>query len=216
MDRQRARSAKTAATCSSARSAAPTTTTSCTSSISATRPAEHRRADQADRRNPRRRIHADRELSARASTCAPTRMRRTAASSRSISNTSSVTAWKVVVPEQPHAIENAALVGGRIVVHSLVDVQSRIQLFGARRHPRSGGSAAGPRRGHRTVRAAGRLRSVVRLQLAARRRRRCIATTSNRGRGCRSKSRCRRSTRRNSRRARCLRPRRTARGCRSS
>jgi prolyl oligopeptidase len=37
--------------------------------------------------------------------------------------------WKVVVPEQPHAIENAALVGGRLVVHSLVDVQSRIQLF---------------------------------------------------------------------------------------
>ena len=39
-------------------------------------------------------------------------------------------AWKVVVPEQPHAIENAVLVGGRVVVHSLVDVQSRIQLFG--------------------------------------------------------------------------------------
>jgi prolyl oligopeptidase len=38
-------------------------------------------------------------------------------------------AWKVVVPEQPHAIENAALAGGRLVVHSLVDVQSRIQLF---------------------------------------------------------------------------------------
>ncbi len=39
-------------------------------------------------------------------------------------------AWKVVVPEQPHAIEDAALIGGRIVIHSLVDVQSRIQLFG--------------------------------------------------------------------------------------
>jgi prolyl oligopeptidase len=38
-------------------------------------------------------------------------------------------AWKVVVPEQPHAIENAVLVGGRIVIHSLIDVQSRIQLF---------------------------------------------------------------------------------------
>jgi prolyl oligopeptidase len=36
---------------------------------------------------------------------------------------------KVVVAEQPHAIENAALVGGRIVIHSLVDVQSRIQLY---------------------------------------------------------------------------------------
>jgi prolyl oligopeptidase len=38
--------------------------------------------------------------------------------------------WRVVVPEQPHAIENAALIGGRIVIHSLVDVQSRIQMFG--------------------------------------------------------------------------------------
>ena len=37
--------------------------------------------------------------------------------------------WKVVVPEQPHPIENAALVGGRLVIHALVDVQSRIQLF---------------------------------------------------------------------------------------
>ena len=38
-------------------------------------------------------------------------------------------AWKVVVPEQPHAIEGAALIGGRIVVHALVDVQSRLRLF---------------------------------------------------------------------------------------
>jgi prolyl oligopeptidase len=38
-------------------------------------------------------------------------------------------AWKIVVPEQPHAIESAALIGGRIVVHCLVDVQSRLQLF---------------------------------------------------------------------------------------
>jgi prolyl oligopeptidase len=37
--------------------------------------------------------------------------------------------WKVVVPEQRHAIENAALVGGRIVIHSLVDVQSRMHVF---------------------------------------------------------------------------------------
>jgi prolyl oligopeptidase len=40
------------------------------------------------------------------------------------------TAWKTVVPEQAHAIEGAALVGGRVMVHSLVDVQSRLQLFG--------------------------------------------------------------------------------------
>jgi prolyl oligopeptidase len=38
-------------------------------------------------------------------------------------------AWKVVVPEQPHAIEHAALIGGRIVVHTLEHVQSRLRLF---------------------------------------------------------------------------------------
>jgi prolyl oligopeptidase len=38
-------------------------------------------------------------------------------------------AWKVVVPEQPHAIEHAALIGGRIVIHTLEHVQSRLKLF---------------------------------------------------------------------------------------
>jgi prolyl oligopeptidase len=38
-------------------------------------------------------------------------------------------AWKVVVPEQPHPIEHAALIGGRIITHCLVDVQSRLQAF---------------------------------------------------------------------------------------
>jgi prolyl oligopeptidase len=38
-------------------------------------------------------------------------------------------AWKVVVPEQPHAIEHAALIGGRIIAHCLADVQSRLQVF---------------------------------------------------------------------------------------
>jgi prolyl oligopeptidase len=38
-------------------------------------------------------------------------------------------AWKVVVPEQPHAIEHAVLVGGRIITHCLVDVQSRLLVF---------------------------------------------------------------------------------------
>ena len=38
-------------------------------------------------------------------------------------------AWTVVVPEQPHAIEHAALIGGRIVIHSLEHVQSRLKLF---------------------------------------------------------------------------------------
>lgn len=37
--------------------------------------------------------------------------------------------WKIVVPEQPHAIENAAVVGGRVIVHCLVDVQSRLKIF---------------------------------------------------------------------------------------
>jgi prolyl oligopeptidase len=37
--------------------------------------------------------------------------------------------WKVVVPEQPQAIESAALIGGRIVAHCLADVQSRLMLF---------------------------------------------------------------------------------------
>jgi prolyl oligopeptidase len=42
--------------------------------------------------------------------------------------------WRVVVPEQPHAIESAALIGGRIVLHRLVDVQSRLLLFGLDGH----------------------------------------------------------------------------------
>ena len=39
-------------------------------------------------------------------------------------------AWKVVVPEQPHPIEHARVAGGRVAVHHLVDVRSRLQLFG--------------------------------------------------------------------------------------
>ena len=38
--------------------------------------------------------------------------------------------WKVVVPEQAQPIEHARLAGGRIVVHHLVDVRSRLQVFG--------------------------------------------------------------------------------------
>ncbi len=41
-----------------------------------------------------------------------------------------IDAWKTVVPEQKEAIENVAVIGGRIVVQYLVDVQSRLQLFG--------------------------------------------------------------------------------------
>jgi prolyl oligopeptidase len=39
-------------------------------------------------------------------------------------------AWRVVIPEQPDAIEHAALIGGRLVVHYLKDVQSRLRIFG--------------------------------------------------------------------------------------
>ena len=37
--------------------------------------------------------------------------------------------WKIVIPEQPHAIESAVVAGGRIVLHCLADVQSRLQVF---------------------------------------------------------------------------------------
>jgi prolyl oligopeptidase len=39
-------------------------------------------------------------------------------------------AWKVIVPERKEAIESLALIGGRIVAQYLVDVQSRVLLFG--------------------------------------------------------------------------------------
>jgi prolyl oligopeptidase len=39
-------------------------------------------------------------------------------------------AWKTIVPEQKEVIENLALIGGRIVAQYLVDVQSRLRLYG--------------------------------------------------------------------------------------
>ena len=39
-------------------------------------------------------------------------------------------AWQTVVPERKEAIENVAVIGGRLVVQYLVDVQSRLLLFG--------------------------------------------------------------------------------------
>jgi prolyl oligopeptidase len=39
-------------------------------------------------------------------------------------------AWKTIVPETKQAIEGVTLIGGRIVVQYLVDVQSRLSLFG--------------------------------------------------------------------------------------
>ena len=38
--------------------------------------------------------------------------------------------WKVVVPERVEVIESVALIGGRIVSQYLVDVQSRLRVFG--------------------------------------------------------------------------------------
>ncbi len=37
--------------------------------------------------------------------------------------------WKIIVPERQEAIEGIHLIGGRIVAHYLVDVQSRLSLF---------------------------------------------------------------------------------------
>jgi prolyl oligopeptidase len=38
-------------------------------------------------------------------------------------------AWKTIIPERKEAIENAAVIGGRIAAQYLVDVQSRLLLF---------------------------------------------------------------------------------------
>jgi prolyl oligopeptidase len=38
--------------------------------------------------------------------------------------------WKTIIPERKEAIENVAVIGGRIVAQYLVDVQSRLLLFG--------------------------------------------------------------------------------------
>jgi prolyl oligopeptidase len=38
--------------------------------------------------------------------------------------------WKTIIPERKEAIEGVALIGGRIVAQYLVDVQSRLSIFG--------------------------------------------------------------------------------------
>ena len=38
-------------------------------------------------------------------------------------------AWQIVIPERAEAIERAAVIGGRIIVHYLQDVQSRVRAF---------------------------------------------------------------------------------------
>ncbi len=39
-------------------------------------------------------------------------------------------AWKTIVPEQPQSLETVAVIGGRVVAQYLVDVQSKLRLFG--------------------------------------------------------------------------------------
>jgi prolyl oligopeptidase len=53
-------------------------------------------------------------------------------------------AWKTVVPERKEAIESVALIGGRIVVQYLVDVQSRLALFDTKGAPQGDIALPGP------------------------------------------------------------------------
>lgn len=48
----------------------------------------------------------------------------------------SPSAWKTVVPERTEPLENLAIIGGTIVAHYLVDVQSRLAMFGLDGAPR--------------------------------------------------------------------------------
>ena len=76
-------------------------------------------------------------------------------------------AWKTIVPERKEAIESVAVIGGRIVAQYLVDVQSRLRLFGLDGTPQGERRAA--RGGHRRrdPRPRGRAGDLVQLQLAA-------------------------------------------------
>ncbi len=82
-------------------------------------------------------------------------------------------AWKTIVPEQTEAIETVALIGGCIVAQYLVDVQSRLRLFGL------DGERAG-RRG------AARAWAPCRASAAAVTRR--TSGTASRRRSCRARS----------------------------
>ncbi len=84
--------------------------------------------------------------------------------------------WKIVVPEQKQVIETVSFIGGRIVAQYLVDVQSRLRMFGP--DGAEAGEIALPGIGTvggltRTRRSA---RHLVRVQLAADAHRRSIAT----------------------------------------
>ena len=124
------RSATTAAMCFSRRIAAPTTTTSCTSSISNAphrRGLRHRsgRSSKRSTRSSRRSATTDRASTSAAIRDAPNRC--VIAIDLEDPDPRS---WKVVVPEQAEPIEHARVVGGRIIVHQLVDVQSRLRVMG--------------------------------------------------------------------------------------
>ena len=103
-------------------------------------------------------------------------------------------AWKTIVPEAKEAIESVNLIGGRIVAQYLVDVQSRLSLFGLDGTAQGDVRAAGRRHRRRDSAAARMRRRSCIVQLAAVRRRRSSRTTRRRRRGRRSRRRRRRST----------------------
>ena len=45
-------------------------------------------------------------------------------------NNPAPSAWKTIVPEQPQVIESVGVIGGSVVAQYLVDVQSKLRLFG--------------------------------------------------------------------------------------
>ena len=78
-----------------------------------------------------------------------------------LQNPARASAWKTIVPERKEAIENVALIGGRIVAQYLVDVQSRLALFGLDGAPQGeialpgAGTVGGDQRTRRTRRTSG-------------------------------------------------------------
>ena len=161
------RSATTGGTCSSARFAAPTTTTSCTSSISATprsRPSPRRSSRSSKRSTPNTRRSA---TTRRASTCAPTRTRRTAGSSPSISKTPSPAPGRSWFPSSRTRSKTPRSSAAASSIHSLVDVQSRIQLFGLDGALEGDIPLPGVGAVSASVRTIGSVRRLVHVQLAA-------------------------------------------------
>ena len=153
VDRQRDGQRRRPLRVSDARIAAPTTTTSCTSSTSEYAAHAEHVGDRSSRLSKRSTPNSRRSATtSRASTCAATRTRRIAACIAIDLENPDPASWKVVVAEQPHPIEHAALIGGRVVVHHLVDVQSRLQVFGLDGSRRRRDRAAGRRLDRRHLR----------------------------------------------------------------